>query len=154
MIVRELDHLKEEERELVMMTPALISVPIAGSDGHIDKREEDQAVTSVHFRAKQGDLLLKGYYKAVDLTFESVMQHIRQKYEDDVHVRTDQIVEKLAELNDILPKLDQRFVKVLLADWRKLAFSVGKASGGFLGFARLSHEESHLVELKVITYQP
>ena len=154
MIVRELDHLNQEDKELVMNTPALISVLIGGADGEFDAREKDQAVTSVHFRAKQGDKFLKGYYKAVDLNFESVMLHISQKYEGDVHKRTDQIIEQIEKLNDILPKLDRRFAKVLLEDWRKFAFNVGKASGGFLGYARLSHEESHLVELKMITYQP
>ncbi|MCP4125329.1 MAG: hypothetical protein GY751_26650 [Bacteroidetes bacterium] len=154
MIVRELDHLKEEDKELVMRTPALISVLIGGADGDFDGREKEQAVTSVHFRAKQGDKFLKGYYKAVDLNFQSVMLHIAQKFEGDVHKRTDQIIAQLEELNNILPKLDRRFAEVLLADWRNLAYNIGKASGGFLGYARLSHEESHLVELKMITYRP
>jgi len=154
MIVRELDHLKEEDKELVMRTPALISVLIGAADGDFDKHEKDQAITSVHFRAKQGDKFLKGYYKAVDMNFESVMLHISQKFEGDAGLRADQIIAELSELNEILPKLDKRFSKVLLEDWKLLAFNIGKASGGFLGYGRLSHEESHLVELKMITFQP
>ena len=154
MVVRELEHLREEEKELILRTPALIAVLVGGADGKFDKQEKDQAITSIHFRAKQGDKFLKDYYKAIDHSFESVMLHIAQKYEGDADERAVKIIEQLEQLNDILPKLDRRFARVLLNDWRNFAFNVGKASGGFLGYARLSLEESHFVELKMITFQP
>lgn len=154
MNVRELEHLTEEERELVLRTPALISVLIGGADGHFDGKEKSQAITSIHFRALQGDKFLQDYYKAVDASFESVMLHLAQKYEGDTEARAVHIMEELEALNDVLPKLDKRFARVLLNDLRNLAFTIAKASGGFLGYARLSLEESHFVDLKMITYQP
>lgn len=153
MNVRELEVLKDDERELVMRAPSLICVLIGGADGEFDKKEIDQAITAVHFRSKQGEALLQEYYEAVDKEFEAVLMHVAQKYEGDEHDRAKKIIAALSELSSILPKLDRRFAKLLLEDWKSLAKSVANATGGFLGYAKISVEESHYTELEMIEFE-
>lgn len=154
MIVKELEQLSEEERNLVLRTPALITVLVSGSDGDFDKSEEQHATKAVHYKSVQGDPLLVEYYKAIDVSFLSAMHHLHQKYSGTPQDRADRITEVLVELNDILPKLHHRFAKALLNDWRNLAKTVARASGGIFGFASISFEESHFVDLEMITFQP
>ncbi|MEZ5002192.1 MAG: hypothetical protein R2730_04075 [Chitinophagales bacterium] len=154
MVVNELEVLSAEERELVLRTPALVTVLISGADGDFDKSEETHAAKAIHYKSIQGDPLLIEYYHAIDLDFLSAMRHLHQKYSGSPQERAEKITAKLAELNGILPKLDPRFAKALLSDWRNLATSVAKASGGIFGFASISFEESHFVDLEMITYQP
>ena len=153
MSVRELQTLTEEERELVLHAPTLICVLIGGADGNFDENEIDQALTAVHFRAKQGEAFLREYYEEVDEDFKRDLLHVAQKFEGDAESRARRIIEKLTALNDILPKLDRRFAKTLLEDWKSLARSIANASGGFLGYAKVSNEESHFTELEMITYK-
>lgn len=154
MNVRELEHLTEDERELVLMAPALVAVLISGADGDFDPAELNQAITAVHYRADHGEQLLKEYYHVIDKKFESVLYHVVQKYDGNKDERALKIIGKLEQLNVILPKVDRRFARILLDDLRSLAKSVATAAGGFLGYARISYAESHLIDLKMITYQP
>ena len=152
MTVKELAHLTEDERELVLQAPALISVLIGGADSNFDEKEMEHAVKAVTYRSLQGEPLLYNYYKKVELSFESVMLHFTQKYEGDANDRAKAINAELAKLNDILPKLDDRYAHVLVENWRSFAKGIAKASGGFLGYHQISMDESHVVELEMITY--
>ncbi len=154
MTVKELEQLSTEESELVLRTPALITVLISGSDGEFDKSEERHASKAVHYKSVQGDPVLVEYYKAVDHSFFSAMHHLHQKYYGSPQERAERITAVLAQLNDILPKLHHRFSKALLNDWRNLAKTVARASGGIFGFAAISYEESHFVDLEMIIFQP
>lgn len=152
MIVKELEHLKEDERELVLQTPALISVLIGGVDEDFDEKEMNHAIKAVTYRSHEGEPLLFNYYKKVELSFKSVMLHFVQKYDGDPNKRAAAINAELSKLNDILPKLDERFARVLVDNWKSFAKGIAKASGGFLGYHQISMEESHVIELEMITY--
>ncbi|MEZ5008151.1 MAG: hypothetical protein R2728_16315 [Chitinophagales bacterium] len=154
MVVSELEVLSEAERDLVLRAPALITVLISGADGDFDKDEELHASKAVHYKSVQGDPLLMEYYQAIDLDFLSAMRHLHQKYSGTPQERAEKITAKLTQLNDILPKLHHRFARALINDWRNLAKTVARASGGIFGFASISFEESHFVDLEMITFQP
>lgn len=152
MVVKQLENLTEDERELVLLAPALVTVLISGADNDFSKEEEEQAFKAVHFRGILGDQLLFDYYKAVDHSFASSVNHIKQKYEGNADQRGERITQELAKLNDILPKIDKKFAHVLLDNWRSLAKSIAKADGGIFGYGSISYEEGELIGLEMITY--
>lgn len=153
MAIKEFDQLSDDERDLILRAPALVSVLIAGADRSIDQREIMHAIKAVHYRSiTEGDFLHR-YFEAVDENFESECHHLIQKYEGRADDRESYITGELTGLNDILPKIDKRYAGDLLKSLKSLARSVAKSSGGFLGFERISLEESHFIDLKMITYQ-
>jgi hypothetical protein len=152
MVVKQLEHLTEEDRALVLQTPALIAVLISGADSDYSNKEEAQAFKAVHFRSLEGDDLLIDYFKTIDLNFASAVAHIKQKYDGDAETRTAAIVAELEKLNKVLPKMDRIYAHSILKSWRSLATSIAKAEGGILGFASISYAESQLVDLEMITF--
>ena len=154
MKINELAHLPEEEMILVFTAPALITVLIAGADNTIEQKEIGHAVKAVHYRALLEDDFLKEYYHHIENEFEHETFHIIQKFDGQPLERETYITQTLTKLNDILPKIESRYAKELIENWRSLAMSVAKSAGGFLGFEQISLAESHFVDLKMITYQP
>jgi hypothetical protein len=152
MVVRQLENLTEEDRALVLQTPALIAVLISGADNEYAEKEEAQAFKAVHFRSFEGDELLFDYFTAVNHSFESAVSHIKQKYDGDAAARTEAISAELSNLNSILPKIDRIYAHSLLKSWRSLASSIAKAEGGVLGFASVSYAESQLIGLEMINF--
>ena len=152
MVVKELEKLTEEDRDLVLRTPALIAVLISGADGDFSQEEQRQAFRAVHFRGIQGEELLFDYYKVVDHSFKSALEHIKQKYSGTPDERAEKIGAKLAELSNVLPKLDKIYANVLLDNWKSLAKSIAKAEGGIFGYASISYEESQLINLEMISF--
>ncbi len=154
MTIQELAVLSEEERDLVLTAPAMITVLIAGADDDFDKREENRAKKAVHFRQIQGDPLLFDYFKSVEVSFMSSLQHMIQKYEGDHDRRGSEISEQLAELNNILPKIEARYAKALIENWRNMAKAIAHSSGGVLGYVTISDKEAEFIGLDMITYKP
>ncbi len=152
MVVRQLENLTEEDRALVLQTPALVAVLISGADNDYSEKEQAQAFKAVHFRSFEGDELLFDYFKAVNHSFESSVNHIKQKYDGTAAARTEAITAKLEELNDVLPKIDRIYAHSLLKSWKSLAASIAKAEGGILGFASVSYAESQLIGLEMINF--
>ncbi len=137
-----------------MDAPALITVLIGGADDDFDKDEEKRARKAVHFRSLEGDPLLFDYFELVDNEFAHTLSHMVQKYEGSPSERATAIGNELSKLNDILPKLGNTYVVALLNTWRSLANSIAQASGGVLGYFSISEEESELIKLEMITYNP
>lgn len=152
MSIASLSQLSTEEINLVMNTPALVSLLIGGADNNFDNEEKERAKKIVAFRKTTGDPLLFEYFNLVEETFENEIQILSERYSGDVLERNSKITEELVKLNEILPKMDHNYANALLQNWRTLAKGVAEASGGFLGMFEESSEEAHLVGLKMIEF--
>lgn len=152
MSIASLSQLSTEEINLVMNTPALVSILIGGADNNFDELEKEKANKIVAFRKTTGDPLLFEYFNLVEETFENEIQILSERYSGDAKERNKRIIDELVKLNEILPKLDHNYASALLKNWRTLAKGVAEASGGFLGMFDESSEEAHLVGLKIIEF--
>lgn len=152
MSIASLSQLSTEEVNLVLNTPALVSLLIGGADNNFDNEEKEKAKKIVAFRKTTGDPLLFEYFNLVEETFENEIQILSERYSGDVLERNSKITEELVKLNEILPKMDHNYANALLQNWRTLAKGVAEASGGFLGMFEESSEEAHLVGLKMIEF--
>ncbi|MBK6339990.1 MAG: hypothetical protein IPH74_15515 [Bacteroidetes bacterium] len=152
MSIASLSQLSTEEVNLVLNTPALVSLLIGGADNNFDNEEKERAKKIVAFRKTTGDPLLFEYFNLVEETFENEIQILSERYSGDALERNSKITEELVKLNEILPKMDHNYANALLQNWRTLAKGVAEASGGFLGMFEESSEEAHLVGLKMIEF--
>ena len=152
MSIASLSQLSTEEVNLVLNTPALVSLLIGGADNNFDNEEKERAKKIVAFRKTTGDPLLFEYFNLVEETFENEIQILSERYSGDVLERNSKITEELVKLNEVLPKMDHNYANALLQNWRTLAKGVAEASGGFLGMFEESSEEAHLVGLKMIEF--
>jgi hypothetical protein len=152
MSIASLSQLSTEEVNLVLNTPALVSLLIGGADNNFDNEEKEKAKKIVAFRKTTGDPLLFEYFNLVEETFENEIQILSERYSGDALERNSKITEELVKLNEILPKMDHNYANALLQNWRTLAKGVAEASGGFLGMFEESSEEAHLVGLKMIEF--
>lgn len=148
-MILELKNLNEEEANLVLMTPALVALLIAGAEGNIDQKEIDWGSKITHFRANEHSLL-QNYYQEVDKNFEDSLKKLIEAMPADVNERSKKINQELSKLNKIIPKLDSEFAGEFYKSLLSLSTQVAKASGGIWGYGSISPEEKKYLNLEVI----
>lgn len=148
-MLQEFKNLNEEETNLILMAPALVTLLIAGAEGNIDQKEIDWGGKIAHFRAN-ADTILQNYYREVDNNFIETLTQLMNAMPQDVKERSDKINKELSKLNNILPRLNSDFAKEFYKSLKSLATQVAKSSGGIWGYGSISPEEKKFLELEVI----
>ena len=149
-MISEFEKLKEEEVELMLKVPILVSILIAGADNEIDKSEIKKAVSVSQDKQKRARASLLDFYKEVGNDFEDKLKVMIQSFPSDARTRNPMIVEELEKLNDILPKLDKQYAIEFYESVKDIAKKVAEASGGLLGYMSVGYEESKFISLKMI----
>lgn len=129
---------------------AHITVLIAGADGNIDHKETEWATKLTHIRSYSNPEPLGAYYEAVGVDFASKVEHIIENAPKDVKERTELLSRKLAEVNSILPKLENHVAAELYNSFKSFAKHVAKSSGGFFGMMSINKDEAALIDLPMI----
>lgn len=155
MAIIQFNHLTEEEKALIYLSPALVSYLIGGADDNFDAAEKEQSKHVVRLRATVGDPILFDFFHEVEENFESDLAALEKQYGGlQIEERTHLLVLELTKLNDVLVKVDSLYARSLLKTLRSLAQSVAEASGGLFGFLGVSYDEQHLLGLNMITVEP
>lgn len=149
-MIPELEKLKEEEAEVMLRVPILVSILIAGADNDIDKTEIKQAVNISKAKQKRARKSLLDYYQEVGENFEDKLLVMIQGYPVESQKRNTLIIEELEKLNDILPKMDKQYAIEFYESIKDIAKKIAEASGGVLGYMAIGYEESKLIELNMI----
>jgi len=154
MPIAQFSQLTNEEIDLLLHAPALVTCLIAGAEDKINEEEEERSKHLVRIRTTNGDPILFDYYTEVEKSFDAQLNTLISKYGNlQADPRTAVLVSELSKLNDILPKVDNLFVRSYVKSLRSLAHAVADASGGILGFFSISYEEKYLIGLEMITYE-
>ena len=154
MAIPQFNHLAEEEVQLLLDAPAIITLLIGTADGNMDDKEIAAGLSSVIVRKESNDALLQPYYEAVDKNYDQRLFDFSNQYKDKgTEQRTQELSDVLAGLNDILIKVDPLFVTVLIKSLKSFAKEIAQASGGMagIGLMSISNEEEHLISLPMIT---
>ncbi len=149
-MIEEFKTLRDDEIEVLLDAPVLVSVLIAGADDKIDAAEIKQAVEIANNKQSRAREQLIDYYKEVGKDFHAKFVKYVDSMPTDAKARNEQITQELRKLNHILPKIDQPFAVKLHASLKDMAKKVAEASGGLLGYMSVSYEEAKLMELKMI----
>ncbi len=144
------NNLTLEENGKLKEAIALITVLIAGADGNIEKEELTWAKKIAGVREYGPPSKLHGFYQEVGLDYEEKVNGLIETLPTDVKERTEQISQKLSDLNPILAKMDNGLAHAFYKSFTTFAEHVAKATGGVLGFFSVSAEEKNLMSLPML----
>ncbi|WP_109830404.1 hypothetical protein [Reichenbachiella versicolor] len=149
-MVQEFKTLRDDEIEVLLDAPVLVSILIAGADDKIDEDEMDQAVEIANSKQSRAREQLIDYYREVGKDFPTKFKAYVKKLPSGKEARAAEIEKELQKLNHILPKIDHAFAVKLYASLKDMAKKVAEASGGILGYMSVSYDEAKFMELSMI----
>ncbi|MBL6449985.1 hypothetical protein JMN32_26970 [Fulvivirga sp. 29W222] len=150
-MIEKFKNLTQEEVEVMYKVPVLVSILIAGADNEIDRSEIKEAVSLSKIKQSNAREDLIDYYKGVGKDFEDKIKVMIQQYPVSAEERNPIIISELEKLNNILPKLDNRFAVEFYSSIKDFAKKIAESSGGLLGYMAVGYEESKLIALDMIS---
>ena len=148
-MVPELKRLTLHELDLVNRAPILVSILIAGADGHVDRNEIRGAIETAKKKSK-GKSSLQAYYQEVVTDFEDKVKVILHSYPPDATQRNRSISNELADLNEIFKKVEGPLPADIYDSLKNLAVNIAKSSGGIFGMKSIGPEEARYIGLNMI----
>lgn len=149
-MIQYFNNLTEEELTKMLNAIPLITILIAGADESIDHNEKRWAIKLANIRTYSNPAELHEYYSRVGASFNAQLNKHIDNLPSNTAARQQSISERLAELNDIFPKLDPYYGAKIYESCVSFAKHVANASGGFLGFGRISKAESEWMTLPML----
>ena len=149
-MLAEFGNLSNSEIELVLKSPILTSILIAGADGNIDRKEIQESIKVAQKNAKKSKTRMMEFYQFVGEDFEDKLKILLQGYPSSASQRSTMIVQELAQLNNVLPKIDRVFAQELYGSIKDIAHKIASSSGGLLGMKSIGEEEARYVDLPMI----
>lgn len=130
---------------------AEIAILIAGADGTVHDDEKIWAEKVTKIRSYNLPPRLSEFYKEVGQTFKQDLDVWTEKFIDDGEKTNQDVKSKLAKLNNIFAKLENRRIAYeLYLSFRSFARHVARSTGGFLGWSSIGPEEDELIGLTMI----
>lgn len=150
-MLKEFSPLTPSEQQVMFDAVPLITILVAGADGDMAEVElaEAQRLADIRSYDNQGRLL--AFYEMLDDNLIGRVQAIEKELPAGVEQRQNAIAEKLAELNDIFPKLALPFGYLYYQSFLSFAKYVAQSHGGFLRFMTVSEEEAEVMTLPMLT---
>jgi len=142
--------ISDEQFKTLTSTIARITILIGGADGNLDKEEKDWAAKLAKIRTYANSDTLHGFYREVGKDFTEVLEAELAALPGIVEDRSNILVEKIAEVNAILPLLATDIAQELYLSYVSFAKHVAKASGGFFDFWSVSAAEEKWLDLDMI----
>jgi len=149
-MIQGFENISENQFDVLKNAISWITVLIAGADGKIDKEETDWAVKLTKIRSYANPNSLTPFYEEVGKDFTKKLKDLLAAVPQDTQKRNELLQRKLAEINEILPKLDNKIAYALYQSYTSFAEHVAKESGGFMGFFSISKEETNWIGLPMI----
>lgn len=149
-MIQNFDNLTEEELTNMLDAIPLITILIAGADDKIDYHEKKWAIKLANIRTFSNPDELHEYYSQIGIDFADRLNKFIDNLPSNTAARQQNISEQLAELNNIFPKLDSHYGAKFYNSCVSFAKHVANASGGFLGFGRVSKAESEWMILPML----
>jgi hypothetical protein len=149
-MIAEFDSLEQSEKDLMYSLPIYVAVLIAGADGNIDNNELKKAVAISGLKTTKARKELIDYYNEVNTDYEDKLKMTIANLPSGVKEREKLLIEEIAKVNDVWPKLESSFAVKLYASLKEIAKHIAEASGGVFGYMSVGYEESKLIELKMI----
>ena len=149
-MVNAFQNLSEEEIELMLQVPLLVTILIAGADGNIDKSEVSEAISIAKGKRTRARKELQQFYSEVAQDFEDKLKAMIHNMPSDQNKRAEDITAQLSKVNDILPRLEKSYATKFYESTKDLAKKIAEASGGILGYMSIGYEESKLINLDML----
>lgn len=146
----QLQKLSEEEQTLVRRSPIWVTLLIACADFDIDEAEIDRAKEIIHIKSFALENDVKHLYNDLNESIDEEIDFALKSLSADGKKRLAFLEEHIAQLNEIFPKLNERYATQLYDSLRGLAVAVARAEGGVFGINAISEEEAEYIELPML----
>jgi hypothetical protein len=128
----------------------LVCILVAGADGRIDRKEIKGAIQFAEMKQQKSLSSVSIIFKEVAKDFEDKLNIIFQQYPYELTQRNPLIIEELAGLNSIWPKIDPGFAKEYYQSLLSIAEKIASSSGGVLGYKSIGSEEAKYLKLPMV----
>lgn len=150
-MIQGFDKVNETQFQVLKDAIAWITALIAGADGEIDKEETDWAEKLTKIRSYANPNDLTPFYQEVGVDFHDSLHAILSALPIGKKEREQILSDKLAQVNEILPLIDNKLAHELYNSYLSFAKHVAQQTGGFLGFFSIDKQEGELIPLSMIT---
>jgi hypothetical protein len=127
-MIKQLEILTTEERELLSKAPVLVSVLASCSFEEINKVQKADAIKLSHLKTFTADPLLLSYYAVVEKDFKNQFEIIAKEYFPFDKNKRNALKEKVDQVNSIIGKLEKPYSETLYKSLEKYSKHVKKAT--------------------------
>jgi hypothetical protein len=149
-MLEHINNLSEEEKNIIIHSPMYVSVLIAGADGEVNDIERKRIIELIHTKTFSEKYELRELYQTLDHDAAHELRELIAELPHDKVERNQILIEKLARLNKIFPKLEHRFQIHLYKSLRQFAHYIANAEGGFWRVGAVKHAENEYIKLPMI----
>jgi hypothetical protein len=125
--MKNLKMLTKPEQELLLKYPVYIVLLAVNKDARIDEEEKITASKFLHIKTYSGNPILRDFYDKADQNFEHDLLELDQTLPKDKIARETAIRIRLAEIENVLQKLDPEYAALLHASMQSFKEHVSKA---------------------------
>ena len=150
-MLQEFKNLSPAEAQVVYDAIPLITILVAGADGHMDEVELAEAERLANIRGYNNLGHLNAYYEKVSENLPGRINELSRELPNDVEPRQAEIGRRLEALNAIFPKIQKPFNYLYYHDLHTFAHHVAESHGGFLRYMTIGPKEAKVVDLPMIT---
>ncbi len=143
-------NLSREETDILYGVPVWVFILIAGADNDVDNNEIGEAIRLLREDPETENPFLEKFYKEVGNRFEINLKGYMILLPSDTKLRTKILIEKISQINKILPKIDRTFAIDFYHSLKQFSNRIAAASGGIFGFFAVSEEEAAFLDLPMI----
>jgi hypothetical protein len=112
-MLKQLHNLNENEQELLLRAPALLSVMSSCSYNNVNDLKKEDAIKLSHIKSFTADPLLLPYYQEVEKKFREQFDAIVARYFPFDHEKRKELQNEINRLNKVIGKLDPKVAGVL-----------------------------------------
>ncbi len=127
-MIKQLEILKTEERDLLYKAPVLVSVLASCSFKEINKVQKADAIKLSHLKTFTADPLLLSYYAEVERNFRSQFEIIAKEYYPYDENKRGALKGEIDRVNHILGKLEKTYSETLYKSLERYSKHVKKAT--------------------------
>ena len=120
-MIEVLKDLKQPEKTLMLKAPLMVGVLIAGADGNIDDQEQKRISNILFSKARKHGSNLEALYLKLASNLNIYLIEIIHSFPQSPDDRNREIIRRLGELNQILPKVNPQFAKHYYDSLRDIA---------------------------------
>ena len=150
-MLQEFKNLSAAEVQTMYDAIPLITILVAGADGHMDEVELTEAKRLADIRGYNNTGQMNAYYEKVSENLAERINELSRDLPNDVEPRQAEIGRRLSALNAIFPKIQLPFNYLYYRDMHSFAHHVAESHGGFLRYMTVGPKEAKVVDLPMIT---
>jgi hypothetical protein len=144
------DQLSDDQLNQLADAFPLITILVGEVDDELDADEMNWGIELTNKRSFSHYPTLRPLYELTHSRFVERINALRGTMSNDIAVRTDDIFERIEELNPIMAKLDPAVGATLYKSMLSFAGHIARSSGGFMRFFSVSGEEKAVMSLPTL----